>query len=101
MSRSTLRRPPRPRPKIDDWVTEPKAPGSRSIGSLITGISSAARAGSAEIAPMKVLARVATKKKRSILGGAPGSESGPLSVTQSGRISPSTREAISSMVSRL
>ena len=79
----------------------PKVPGSRNTGSLRTGISSPARWGSTDMAPTKVKALRATKKKRAIFGGWPGADSGPVSEAHNGRTAASTSRAILVVVSRL
>ena len=61
---------------------KPKVPGSLKTGPRRTGTSSPAFCSSSEIAPTKVVERVATKKKRSIFGGPPSSRSGPVSEDQ-------------------
>ena len=80
---------------------KPKVPGSRNTGSCNTGISSPARCGSTAAAPRKVRARVATKKKRCILTGSPGADSGPETLAQCGLIAVSISSAIPVMVARL
>ncbi len=80
---------------------KPKVPGSRNTGSRSTGISSPARCGSTAIAPRKVVEGRATKKKRSILGGSSGADSGPETAAQWGLIAFSISSAISVVVARL
>ena len=101
MSSSTLRVPLKPRPNSDAWLKKAKVPGSWSAAFCSTGISSLARSGSTDAAPRKVWARLATKKKRRILGGPPGSASGPVTDAMWGSSAFSISLAMAAVVARL
>ncbi len=101
MSIRMLREPPIPREKMEDCRTAPRVPGSLRTGSSITSSSSLARVGSTELAPTKACSGRATKKKCLILGGWPGSDSGPDTLAHRGLTAASMSSATRFMVSRL
>jgi hypothetical protein len=77
-----VREPPIERPKIEDWETKPRVPGSPETASLRIGTSSPARSISVALAPTNMMLRRATKKKFSMCGGSPSLAAPCASLTQ-------------------